>query len=172
MPARIRLQRHGKKKNVFFHLVVADGRAPRDGKFIEKIGTYYPLTNPATIDIDFDKSLAWLQNGAQPSDTARAILRYKGVMYKYHLLGGVAKGALTLEAAEAKFTKWLTEKQNKVETKRSGVGAKADQANRDRLKRESAVKEAISAKVAAKSAPAVEEAPAAEETAAPESNEA
>ena len=107
MPVKIRLTRHGKKGYAFYHVVVADSRAPRDGKFIEKIGTYNPNTNPATIDLDFEKALEWLQKGAQPTDTCRAILSYKGVMYKKHLLGGVAKGAFTAEVAEAKFAKWL-----------------------------------------------------------------
>src|SRR5690349_9742553 len=100
MPVKIRLQRHGKKAHAFFHIVIADGRAPRDGKFIEKIGTYNPNTNPATIDLNFVKAVTWLQNGAQLTDTSRAILSYKGVLYKYHLLKGVAKKAMTLEQAE------------------------------------------------------------------------
>ena len=103
MPVKIRLARHGKEGYAFYHIVVADSRAPRDGKFIEKVGTYNPNTNPATIDLNFEKALEWLQKGAQPTDTCRAILSYKGVMYKKHLLGGVAKGAFTAEAAEAKF---------------------------------------------------------------------
>ena len=94
MAVKIRLQRHGKKGNAFFHIVIADGRAPRDGKFIEKIGTYNPTTNPATINIDSDKALSWLNNGAQPTDTCKAILSYKGVMYKKHLQGGIAKGEI------------------------------------------------------------------------------
>src|ERR1700745_1015675 len=103
MPVKIRLQRQGKKASAFFHIVIADGRAPRNGKFIEKIGTYNPNTNPATIDLNFDKALTWLNNGAQPTDTCRAILSYKGVMYKKHLQGGITKGALTEEQADAKF---------------------------------------------------------------------
>ena len=103
MPVKIRLARRGKKGYPFYHIVVADSRAPRDGKFIEKIGTYNPNTNPATIDLSFEKALEWLQKGAQPTDTCRSILSYKGVMYKKHLLGGVSKGAFTAEAAEAKF---------------------------------------------------------------------
>ena len=111
MPVKIRLQRHGKKGSAFFHIVVADGRAPRDGKFIEKIGTYDPKTHPATIDIEFDKAIAWLQKGAQVTDTTKAILSYKGVMYKNHLIKGIAKGALTQEQADAKFEKWLSEER-------------------------------------------------------------
>ena len=106
MAVKIRLARHGKKGYAFYHIVAADSRAPRDGKFIEKLGTYNPNTNPATIDLDFGKALDWLQKGAQPTDTCRAILSYKGVMYKKHLLGGVAKGAFTETEAEARFTSW------------------------------------------------------------------
>lgn len=114
MATKIRLQRYGKKGQAFYHIVIADGRAPRDGRFIERIGIYNPLTIPATIDIDFDKALSWLQKGATPTDTTKAILSYKGVLYKNHLLKGVTKGALTVEAAEAKFQKWLEEKQAKI----------------------------------------------------------
>jgi small subunit ribosomal protein S16 len=121
MPARIRLQRHGKKGNPFYHIVIADGRAPRDGRFIEKIGTYNPVANPAEINIDVDKAVTWLSNGAQPSDTVRAILSYKGVLFKSHLLKGVAKGALTEEQAEVKFQNWLSEKQSKIDAKRKGL---------------------------------------------------
>ena len=92
MPARIRLQRHGKKNQPFYHIVVADGRAPRDGKFIEKLGTYNPLTNPATIDLNFDRAVEWVKNGAQPSDTVRRILSYKGVLLRRHLQIGLARG--------------------------------------------------------------------------------
>lgn len=114
MPTKIRLQRYGKKGMPYYHLVIADGRAPRDGKFIEKIGIYNPLTKPATIDIDFDRALYWVGVGADPSDTARAILSYKGVLYKNHLLRGVAKGALTAEMAEQKFQKWLGDKEARI----------------------------------------------------------
>lgn len=117
MPVKIRLARHGRKGNAFFHIVVADGRAPRDGRFIERIGSYNPNTNPATIDLNFDKALQWLQNGAQPTETARAILSYKGVLLKEHLLRGVKKGALTEEQAEAKFSAWLKEKESKIQAK-------------------------------------------------------
>ncbi|MEO1714380.1 MAG: 30S ribosomal protein S16, partial [Bacteroidota bacterium] len=100
MPVKIRLQRRGRKKAPFYHIVVADSRAPRDGKFIEKVGTYNPLTKPATIDLDRDLAFDWLMKGAQPTDTVRAILRFKGVLYKKHLYRGVKKGALTQEEAE------------------------------------------------------------------------
>ena len=121
MPARIRLQRHGKKGNPFYHIVIADGRAPRDGRFIEKIGTYNPVANPAEININVDKAMTWLNNGAQPSDTVRAILSYKGVLFKSHLMKGVAKGAFTEEQAEVKFQNWLSEKESKIEAKRKGL---------------------------------------------------
>lgn len=114
MPARIRLQRKGKKGQPFYHLVVADGRAPRDGKFIERLGTYNPMTHPATIELDFDRALYWVQVGAQPTDTARSILSHKGVFLKHHLLKGVNKGAHTEEQVEEKFQAWLKEKEEKI----------------------------------------------------------
>ncbi|MCS6820044.1 MAG: 30S ribosomal protein S16 [Chitinophagales bacterium] len=114
MAVRIRLQRHGRGKRPFYHIVVADSRAPRDGKFIEKIGDYNPLTRPATIHIDVDRALNWLQKGAEPTDTVHAILKYKGVLYKKHLLRGVAKGAFSLEVAEQKFQEWQEAHKNAV----------------------------------------------------------
>ncbi|MCX7696110.1 MAG: 30S ribosomal protein S16 [Bacteroidales bacterium] len=114
MAVRIRLQRHGRRKRPFYHLVVADSRAPRDGKFIEKLGYYDPLTQPATIEINFERALYWLSVGAQPTETASAILRFKGVLYKRHLDIGVQKGALTPEQAEAKFQEWLQKKELKL----------------------------------------------------------
>ncbi len=142
MPARIRLQRYGKKGKPFYHIVIADGRAPRDGKFIEQIGTYNPLTIPATINLDIDKSIQWLKNGAQPSDTAKAILSYKGVMYKYHLEKGVMKGALTPEQAEAKFNAWLAEKTEKIASKIKARELAKKDAKKKALNRESEVNEA------------------------------
>lgn len=115
MPTKIRLQRHGKKGRPFYHIVIADGRAPRDGRFIEKIGTYNPIEKPAEIILDFDKAINWLQTGAQPTDTVRNILSYKGVLYKHHLLKGVAKGALSAEQAELKFQEWMEAKTAKIE---------------------------------------------------------
>jgi small subunit ribosomal protein S16 len=114
MPARIRLQRKGKKGRPFYHIVIADGRAPRDGKFIERIGIYNSIAKPAEIDLDIEKALYWLQAGAVPTDTVRALLSFKGVMYKYHLLKGVRKGAMTEEQAEMKFQEWIREKQEKL----------------------------------------------------------
>ena len=163
MPVKIRLQRHGKKASAYYHIVIADGRAPRDGKFIEKLGTYNPNTNPATIDLNFDGAVKWLQNGAQPTDTCKAILSYKGVMLKHHLNKGVLKGALTQEAADAKLEKWLSEKQAKIDGKSNAVNSKIEEARRAALKAESAVREAKAAKVAEKIA--AQNAAAAEESA-------
>jgi len=150
MAVKIRLQRHGKKDSAFFHVVVADGRAPRDGAFIEKLGTYNPNTNPATINIDFEKTLNWFMKGAQPTDTCRAILSYKGVLMKKHLLGGVSKGAHTLEQAEAKFEKWLAQKDGKVTAKKDRLSKEDNDIRSAKLKAETAVKEAKAAKIAAK----------------------
>ena len=127
MPVKVRLQRHGKKGKPFYWIVAADARSKRDGKYLEKLGTYNPNTNPATIDLDIDGAVKWLQNGAQPTPTAKNILSYKGVLIKKHLLGGVAKGALTEEQAEEKFQAWLTEKEGKITAKKDGLSkAEAD----------------------------------------------
>ena len=126
MPVKIRLQRHGKKGKPFYWIVAADARAKRDGKYLEKLGTYNPNTNPAQINLDVDGSVQWLQNGAQPTDTARAILSYKGVMMKNHLAGGVRKGALTQEQADAKFNAWLEGKGNAVEAKKATLADAKD----------------------------------------------
>ena len=141
MPTRIRLQRFGKKAAPYYHVVVADSRAPRDGKFIENLGIYNPLTIPATIDINFERALYWVKTGAAPSDTARAILSYKGVMMRHHLNVGVAKGAMTQEQADAKFEKWLTEKQSKIEQKASSVKQAGIDDKKNRLAAERKVKE-------------------------------
>ncbi len=121
MPVKIRLQRHGKKGKPFYWIVAADVRSKRDGKYLEKIGTYNPNTNPASIDLDIDGAVKWLQNGAEPTDTAKAILSYKGAMLKNHLVGGVRKGALTEEQAEVKFQAWLDEKTGKITAKKDGL---------------------------------------------------
>jgi len=118
MPVKIRLQRKGRKKRPFYHIIIADSRAPRDGRFIEKIGTYNPMTSPATIDLDSDKAYDWLMKGAQPTETARAILRFKGVLYKKHLMQGVQKGALTEEEALEKHNNWLETKEAKIQARR------------------------------------------------------
>ena len=126
MSVKIRLQRHGRKGKPFFWIVAADSRSKRDGRSLEKLGTYNPNTNPATIELDIDGAVQWLQNGAQPTDTARAILSYKGALLKNHLAGGVKKGALTEEQAEVKFQAWLEEKATKVSDKEGSI-AKAEE---------------------------------------------
>lgn len=159
MPTRIRLQRHGKKGKPVFHLVVADSRSKRDGRFIEKLGTYNPNTNPASIDINFDRSLHWVQTGAEQTDTARALLSYKGVLMMDHLLRGVTKGALTQEQAEAKFAAWSESKFGKIQSK---INSLEKAANDDLAKRLIAEKEVSAAREAARVAA---EAPVAEEVA-------
>src|SRR5471030_1421018 len=157
MATKIRLQRHGKKGKPFYYIIVADSRAPRDGRFIERIGSYNPNTNPATIDINFDKTLDWVNDGAQPTDTVRAILSYKGVMYKKHLQGGVKKGALTEEQAEAKFTAWLDQKDGKITGKKSNLSSAKEEAKKAALIAEAKKKEDKAAAIAAKNAPPVKE---------------
>jgi len=175
MATKIRLQRHGKKGKAFFHIVAADSRAKRDGKFIEKLGVYNPVSNPATIEIDFERTLHWVQVGAEMTDTAKAILAYKGVLHKNHLIKGVAKGAFTMEEAENKFNLWLMEKDNKVSVKKEGVSKAEAQIKADRLRAEMEVNAARAAEIEAKNKPveeeveetpeAVEETPEAEEAA-------
>ncbi|WGK66175.1 30S ribosomal protein S16 [Croceiramulus getboli] len=176
MPVKIRLQRHGKKGKPFYWVVAADSRAKRDGKYLEKLGVYNPNTNPAVIDLDVDGAVKWLQNGAQPSETAKRLLSYKGAMLKHHLMGGVAKGALTEEEAEKKFQAWLEEKQAKIEAKKENLSKEEAQA---RAEAKAAEKKANEARIAAAapaeeevaeetSAEATEEAPAAEEAPAKE----
>lgn len=169
MPVKIRLQRHGKKGKPYYWIVAADARAKRDGKYLEKLGAYNPNTNPATIELNVDGAVTWLENGAQPTDTARAILSYKGVMLKKHLKGGVAKGALTEEQAEAKFTAWLDEKANKIVNKADGLAKAQAEAKAKALEAEKAANEA---RIAA-AAPVEEEAVATEapETEAKAANE-
>lgn len=182
MSVKIRLQRHGRKQAPYYHIVVADSRAPRDGKFIENIGYYKPQTVPATIELDANKALKWLENGAQPTDTCRAILSYKGVLYKHHLMAGVRKGVLTEEAALAKFDAWMEVKATKVMD--HGASHKKSVADKlaSKLADEAKVKEARAAKIAEKraaalaaaeaaNAPAVEEVPATEEAPAADSAE-
>jgi small subunit ribosomal protein S16 len=176
MSVKIRLQRHGKKGKPFYWIVAADARSKRDGKFLDKIGTYNPNTNPATIDLNVDSAVQWLHNGAQPTDTARAILSYKGALLKHHLDGGVRKGALTQEQADAKFAKWVEEKAGKVDSKKDGLSkaqadakAKALKAEEEaNEKRKAAQAEALKAEeeveeVEEVAETATEEAPAVEE---------
>ena len=159
MPVKIRLSRHGKKHNAYYHIVVADSRAPRNGKFIEVIGDYNPNTNPATINLNHQKAMDWLTKGAQPTDTCRAILSYKGVMYHNHLMKGVAKGALTAEQAEAKIQQWLQEKAVKVDDKKKSISASASKTSEARLAEERKSKEAKLEAIRAKyTPPPVEEA--------------
>ena len=193
MPVRIRLQRHGKKGKPFYWVVAADSRSKRDGRYLEKIGTYNPNINPALIDINADSALKWLENGAVPSETARNLLSYLGIMLKHHLNGGVKKGALTQEQANEKFDKWLEEKEEKIQTKVEGLSKEESQTKKKALEAEKAVSDkritdaanalaeanteettaveetpAAEEVPAAEEAPAVEENPATEEASAPE----
>jgi small subunit ribosomal protein S16 len=162
MATKLRLQRHGRKKQAYYYIVAADSRAPRDGRFIERIGDYNPNTNPATINLNLDKAVKWLDNGAVPTDTVRAILSYKGAMMMHHLHGGVNKGAMTAEQAEAKFNAWMAEKESKVQGKRENLAAVKAESKAEKLKAEAKIKEAKAAAIAAKNNPVVEEAPAEE----------
>jgi small subunit ribosomal protein S16 len=139
MPVRIRLQRHGKKGKPFYWIVAADGRAKRDGRYLEKIGTYNPNTNPATVELDVDQAVKWLENGAQPSDTARTLLSYRGAMIKHHLNGGVKKGAFSQEEADKRFAAWLEEKQAKIQAKIDGLDKTKANDLAQRLEAEKAV---------------------------------
>ncbi len=168
MPVKIRLARHGKKHQAYYHIVVADGRAPRDGKFIEVIGKYNPNTNPATIHIDDVKAMEWLSKGAQPTDTAKAILSYKGITFKRHLQRGIEKGLMTQEQADEKFQKWLEDKHNKIEEKRARLAGESSKTMEGRLADESKKREVIAEKVRVKNTPPpVEEVPAVVEGEAP-----
>ena len=177
MPVKIRLQRHGKKGKPFYWLVAADARAKRDGRYLEKIGTYNPNTNPATVNLDVDAAVKWLANGAQPTDTARTLLSYRGALLKHHLQGGVAKGALTQEEADAKFEAWLEQKENKIQAKIDGLSKEEAKAQADAFAAEKAVNEkriadakALAEEAAAEeaaAAAAAEQEEAAEEAEAP-----
>lgn len=166
MATKIRLQRHGKKGRPFYHLVVADSRAPRDGKFIERIGSYNPNTNPATIDINFESALKWVQNGAQPTDTARAILSYKGVLYKKHLLDGVKKGAFDEAAANVRFEEWLKSKDAKIEGKKENLAKSKAETKKAVLEAEAKKKAEMAKALEAKNTPPAEEVEEAEEAVA------
>ena len=188
MPVKIRLQRHGKKGKPFYWVVAADARAKRDGRYLEKLGTYNPNSNPATVDLNIDHAVSWLEKGAQPTDTARTLLSYKGVMLKHHLNGGIRKGALTQEQADTKFTAWLEEKETKIQAKKDGLTQAESDARAKRLADEKAVSDKRLADAAAAEAEAeaaeaaeatateateaVEEAPAAEATEEEAANEA
>lgn len=166
MSVKIRLARKGRKKQAYYHVVVADSRSPRDGRFIEKIGIYNPLTDPATIDINFEKALGWLQNDAQPTDTCRAILKYKGVMMKKHLMEGVRKGAFDEAEADRRFNEWLKGKEEKIELKKSGLEKKGEELRKKKLEAEKAIKEARAEELAKKAAALAAEAEAAAKAAA------
>jgi small subunit ribosomal protein S16 len=172
MATKIRLQRHGKKRAAFYHIVAADSRAKRDGRFIEKIGTYNPNTNPATIDMDFERALHWVKVGAVPTDTVKAILSYKGVLLKNHLDKGVEKGALTEADAQKKFDAWMQEKESKISGKSDSLAKAKEEAEAAKLAAEKEVNEARAKELEAKNAPEVEETEeVAEEGAAEESAE-
>lgn len=167
MPTRIRLQRKGKKGSPYYHIVVADKRAPRDGKYIERIGAYNPTLAPALVEVDRDRAIYWLQHGAQPSDTARAILNYSGVLYKNHLLNGVKKGAFDQEEADRRFDSWLKEKEEKIEAKRQGLVEQKTRAYQERVALEKKTSDDRADALAAKLAASIPAAPAAEEKAQP-----
>jgi small subunit ribosomal protein S16 len=152
MAVKIRLARKGRKKLAFYHIVVADSRSPRDGRYIEKIGSYNPITNPATIELDFDKALGWLQNGALATDTCRAILSYKGVLMKKHLLEGVKKGAFDEAEATKRFEEWIKQNEAKIEAKKSNLEKSQDDELGKKLSVEKRVNEARAAKLAKKNA--------------------
>jgi len=173
MPVKIRLQRHGKKGKPFYWVVAADARAKRDGRYLEKIGTYNPNTNPATVNLDVDAAVKWLENGAQPTDTARTLLSYRGALLKHHLQGGVRKGALTQEDADAKFEAWLEQKDVLIQAKVDGLSKEDAKAKANAFAAEKAVNEKRvsdakalvdeAAAAAEKEAAAAAEAPAVEE---------
>jgi len=175
MPVKIRLARRGKKRYGFYHIVVADSRAPRDGRFIEKIGYYNPNTNPATIELDFGKALDWLQKGAQPTETARAILSYKGVLMKKHLLEGVKKGAFDEAEAERRFKAWYEEKMKKISEKEERIRKEKEDKKKAQFEAEKKVKEAraqeLAKKYAEEAAENNEENTTAEESTETENNE-
>ena len=158
MPVRLRLSRHGRKGRPFYYIVAADSRAPRDGKFLEKVGTYNPITDPATIEVDHEKALKWLSNGAQPSDTVRSILRYSGVNLKFAL----KKQGKSQEQIDSIYSKWLTEKEAKISGKKQGLADAKAKAEAERLANEAKIREERAAAIAAKNAPPVEETPAEE----------
>jgi small subunit ribosomal protein S16 len=162
MPTKIRLQRRGKRGMPFYHIVIADGRAPRDGRFIEKLGTYNPLSKPVEIELDFDRAIDWLQKGAQPSDTVRSLLSFKGVIYKNHLINGVKKGAMTMEQAEIKFQSWQTEKQEKHLAKIKESSLSKKEAKKKKLDAEVKVNEERARQLAAKRAKELEKSKAIE----------
>jgi small subunit ribosomal protein S16 len=172
MPVKMRLARHGRKRYAYYHIVVADSRAPRDGRYVERIGSYNPNTNPATIDLDFDKAYDWLVKGAQPTDTVKAILSYKGVLYKKHLMGGVKKGAFDEAEAEKRLENWMAEKDAKIQAKVDRLKGEEASASKKQLDAEKKVSEERAAAIAAKNAELAAEAAAAKEEIVAEAEEA
>jgi small subunit ribosomal protein S16 len=173
MPVKIRLQRKGRKQRPFYHIVVADARSPRDGRFIERLGTYNPMTKPATIDIDRQRAYEWLTQGAQPTDTVRAILRFKGVFYRKHLMRGVTKGALTQEEADKKWEEWIEAKEAKIASRREATAAEHEEARLAMLGTAPVIEEPVVEEAPAEEAEApAEEAEAATEAEAPAEAEA
>ena len=162
MPVKIRLQRHGKKGKPFYWIVAADARCKRDGRYLEKLGTYNPNTNPATVEVKLDNAVNWLEKGAQPTDTARTLLSYRGVMLKHHLNGGIRKGALSQEDANKKFAAWLEEKEAKIQAKKDGLTQSESELRVMRLADEKAVSDKRLADAAAAEAEAAAEEAAAE----------
>jgi small subunit ribosomal protein S16 len=160
MPVKMRLARHGRKRYAYYHVVIADSRAPRDGRYIERIGTYNPNSNPATIDLDFDKAFDWLAKGAQPTDTVRGILSYKGVLYKKHLMGGVKKGAFDEAEAEKRLDNWMSEKDAKIQAKIDRLAGDAAAETEKQMEAETKIKEDRSAAITSRNAELVAEAEA------------
>jgi small subunit ribosomal protein S16 len=157
MSVKLRLLRKGRKRKPFYYVVAADSRAPRDGRYIERIGSYNPNTDPATIDIDLDLSVKWLQDGAQPTDTVRGILSYKGAMHKDHLIRGAAKGAFPEEEIESRFTAWLSEKEGRIQAKRDRLADAKSSSDQERHERESKIRKAREEAIIAKNTPPAEE---------------
>ena len=168
MPVKIRLQRHGKKGKPFYWIVAADARSKRDGRYLEKLGTYNPNTNPATVEVKLDHAVNWLEKGAQPTDTARTLLSYRGVMLKHHLNGGIRKGALSQEEADKKFAAWLEEKEAKIQAKKEGLSQSESELKAKRLADEKALSDKRLADAAAAEAEAAAEEATAESTEAEE----
>lgn len=156
MAVKIRLQRHGKKGQPFYHIVIADARAARDGKFIEKIGTYNPLTNPATVVVNTERACIWLHNGAQPTDTVRSLLRFKGVLYRYHLLRGVEKGAFTQDVADKRYADFMEQKEKQMAEKVSKLNNEKIAHRKEALKYEEEVNQKKAQALAEKRAAAIE----------------
>lgn len=171
MPVKIRLTRRGRKKSPFYHIVIADSRAPRDGRFIESIGTFNPTTNPASITLDFDKAIDWIMKGAQPTETCRSILSEKGVMLKKHLLIGVKKKAITEEQAEERFQAWLTDKEAKQQSQKDGLLKKKEEEKAKRFEAEKKISEARAEEFAKKLADEAKEEAKANEAAEEEKSE-